>query len=163
MVDMSRVNRIWNHPLYQTHLHQLLEAEEEREFCRHTVEHFLDVARLTYIFVLEAGLSISREVIYAAALLHDIGRRMQYDQGIPHEKASAGIAKEILPECGFSGEETGMRCFGLRHAWKNIFLIPWRQLWSERRRRRGWSTMRCTRRWSISWHMELPAGSERNG
>ena len=72
MVDMSRVNRIWNHPLYQTHLHQLLEAEEEREFCRHTVEHFLDVARLTYIFVLEAGLSVSREVIYAAALLHDI-------------------------------------------------------------------------------------------
>ncbi|MGI6006088.1 MAG: HD domain-containing protein [Ruminococcus sp.] len=105
MQDMSRVNRIWNHPLYQEHLKNLLEAEQGREFCRHTVEHFLDVARLSYIYVLEAGLSIPKDVIYGAALLHDIGRRLQYDQGIPHEKASAEIAGKILPDCGFSPEE----------------------------------------------------------
>ncbi|MGI6010133.1 MAG: HD domain-containing protein [Ruminococcus sp.] len=106
MRDMERVNRIWNHPLYQKHLKSLLEAEQERAFCRHTVEHFLDVARLTYIFVLEAGISIPKDVIYGAALLHDIGRRQQYDHGIPHEKASAEIAGQILPECGYTEEES---------------------------------------------------------
>ncbi len=105
MQDMSRVDRIWNHPLYQQHLKGLLEAEQKREFCRHTPEHFLDVARLTYIFALEAGLSISKDIIYGAALLHDIGRKQQYDHGIPHEKASAAIAEQILPECGYAKEE----------------------------------------------------------
>ena len=43
---MDRVNQIWNHPLYQTELRKLQLLEADREFCRHTPEHFLDVARL---------------------------------------------------------------------------------------------------------------------
>ena len=43
---MDRVNQIWNHPLYQNELNKLQLLETDREFCRHTPEHFLDVARL---------------------------------------------------------------------------------------------------------------------
>ena len=32
---------------------------------------------------------------------------MQYESAIPHEKASAMLASDILDECGFSEEEKG--------------------------------------------------------
>lgn len=102
---MERVNRIWAHPVYQEHLYKTLESEKDRVFCRHTPEHFLDTARLCYIFSLESGLKIPKDVIYAAALLHDIGRHLQYEQGLPHEKASAQIAEGILSDCGYTEEE----------------------------------------------------------
>ena len=47
-------------------------------------------------------------MIYAAALLHDMGRVRQYRDGTEHHEESARIAARILPECGFS-EESGKR------------------------------------------------------
>ena len=92
---MDRVNQIWNHPLYQTELHKLQLLEADREFCRHTPEHFLDVARLAYIRALEENYSVSKELIYCTALLHDIGRARQYEDGTPHDEAGAAIAGQI--------------------------------------------------------------------
>lgn len=103
---MGRVHKIYGHPLFQKCLEENREAEKERVFCRHDMTHNLDVARLSYIFSLERGYRISKEEIYAAALLHDIGKWQQYKDGTPHEKASALLAKEILKEAGFSKEES---------------------------------------------------------
>lgn len=80
-------------------------AEEGRRFCHHDMGHFLDVARLAMIFALQEGQPLPEEMIYAAALLHDIGRWRQYEDGTPHEKASALLAPEILAESGFTKEE----------------------------------------------------------
>ena len=102
---MDRVNQIWKHPLYQTELHKLQLLEADREFRRHTPEHFLDVARLAYIRALEENYSVSKELIYCTALLHDIGRARQYEDGTPHDEAGAVIAEQILKELGFSPEE----------------------------------------------------------
>ena len=102
---MDRVNQIWKHPLYQTELHKLQLLEADREFCRHTPEHFLDVARLAYIRALEENYAVSKELIYCTALLHDIGRARQYEDGTPHDEAGAVIAEQILKELGFSPEE----------------------------------------------------------
>lgn len=102
---MKRVNQILFHPQYQHALEQIKIWEQNREFCRHTLEHFLDVARLAYIRCLEQGEDVKKDVIYAAALLHDIGRHRQYADGTPHEVASACLADEILPECSYSEEE----------------------------------------------------------
>ena len=102
---MDRVNQIWKHPLYQTELHKLQLLEADREFCIHTPEHFLDVARLAYIRALEENYSVSKELIYCTALLHDIGRARQYEDGTPHDEAGAVIAEQILKELGFSPEE----------------------------------------------------------
>ena len=102
---MKRVNAIWRHEEYQKSLRKIEAWEREREFCRHTPEHFLDTARLAWILVLEAGIQADKELIYAAGLLHDIGRFRQYEEGIPHEQAGVQLAEEILKDCGFGPGE----------------------------------------------------------
>lgn len=102
---MERVNRILNNPTYREYLKKIEICEVDRIFCRHNMEHFLDVARIAYIMVLEQGLKISKEVVYAIALLHDVGRWIQYEKGIPHEQASAELSKELLDDSGFTAEE----------------------------------------------------------
>ena len=103
--DMERVHKIYTHPLWKLHMDQLREAEKERIFCKHGIEHLLDVARIAYIENLEKNCHIAKELIYAAALLHDIGRYAQYSQGISHETAGIEIASEILKNCEFKREE----------------------------------------------------------
>ena len=109
---MRRVNAIWQHPLYQTYYRRLEELEQDRPFCRHQMSHLLDTARIACIRSLEAGLGLDREVIYAAAILHDIGKSLQYEKQIPHEAAVRRIAAEILgtlpPDAAFSEAETEM-------------------------------------------------------
>lgn len=97
--ETNRISLIWQHPLYQKHCEKIQELEKDRIFCRHTPEHFLDVARLMYIYSLENKLNLSREIIYATALLHDIGRAQQYLSGISHDIAGAEIAGKILQIC----------------------------------------------------------------
>lgn len=93
---MKRINWILNHPLYLSAYHTLEALETDRPFCRHQLPHLLDVARIAYIRSLEQSLPIPKPVIYAAAVLHDIGKGEQYTKQIPHEIASYEIAKRIL-------------------------------------------------------------------
>ncbi|MCD7888187.1 MAG: HD domain-containing protein [Clostridiales bacterium] len=102
---MERVNQILRHPLFREKLAEIDRLEENRIFCRHGLEHLLSVARLAYLRSLEEGLGLDREQIYAAALLHDIGRGEQYLRGTPHDRAGAVCAEEILTDCGFSAPE----------------------------------------------------------
>ncbi len=102
---MERVNSILENKSYREYLRKNQAAEEGRIFCCHNMEHFLDVARIAYILNLEEELQISKELIYATALLHDIGRHVQYADGTPHEKAGAKLAEDILRECEFDEAE----------------------------------------------------------
>ncbi len=127
---MDRINSICRHPEYIEKMNVIRLAEAGRIYCCHDMDHLLDVARLMYIRSLETGLirgggkfaeggrpsmnegrsensvRISKEMIYAAALLHDIGRADQYTNGTPHDEAGAKTAEHILSECGFTPEET---------------------------------------------------------
>lgn len=103
---MDTINRIICQPVYQQHLRQNAESESERIFCNHHFEHLLAVARLTYIFMLETGNPyITREMAYAAGLLHDIGRWQEYRTGLDHAEASANLAGPILDAAGFSADQ----------------------------------------------------------
>lgn len=102
---MERVNQILEHELFRKCYKKIEKWEKKREFCRHNMGHFLDVARIAYIYNLEENLQIDKELIYAAAMLHDIGRFKQYEDKTPHEKASLKYAPKILEDCGFSGQE----------------------------------------------------------
>ena len=58
-----------------------------------------------YIYALEEHLELPKELIYAAALLHDIGRAQQYQYNIPHDIAGVEIAREILTDLHFTEQE----------------------------------------------------------
>ena len=105
---MDRIDRIMGHPVFVENLQKNKAAETGRDFCRHDMVHFLDVARIGTIISLERCIPIDRELIYGAALLHDIGKHRQYEEGIPHEQASASIAAGILADCGFTRREMEM-------------------------------------------------------
>ena len=102
---MKNIDIIMNNSMYTESLEKLKKYEENREFCNHTIEHFIDVARIAYIMVLEEKLSVSKEVIYAIGLLHDIGRVRQYEEGIHHDIASVEMSREILKETSFTEQE----------------------------------------------------------
>lgn len=102
---MERIDRICRHPLWKESVAEIQRLEEGRIFCRHNPAHYLDVARIAYIENLEQNIGIPKEMIYAAALLHDIGRHRQYLEGTPHEEAGAVLSGQILRDCGFSERE----------------------------------------------------------
>lgn len=105
---MERVDKILQNSFYRECLVKISDWEEKRQFCRHDSNHFLNVARIAYIINLEENLDIDKEMIYAAALLHDIGRFKQYENGYDHALASAELAQLILKEAGFDEAETEM-------------------------------------------------------
>lgn len=107
---MERINQIINHSKYIDLMDKLNLYEQNRIYCKHDLTHQLDVARIAYIIVLEKGLRIEKELLYAAALLHDIGRVKTYETGEEHHEAGAKLANEILKECGFNEDERNEIC-----------------------------------------------------
>ena len=111
--EMTRVRAVWEHPVFQRELARLEELERDRPFCRHGIQHLLDTARIMRILNLEQGLGFSREVVYATALLHDVGKAGQYAGGEPHEVAGERLARKILesapPDTRFA-PMTSTRC-----------------------------------------------------
>ena len=124
---MERVNRIIKQKLYLEYVQRIKTWERDRIFCKHDMSHFLDVCRLAEIEWMELRLQamgekvcevsdnpadagdkkqVDRELIYAAGLLHDIGRWQEYESGIRHEIAGSKLAYEILQETGFGEKET---------------------------------------------------------
>ena len=103
--NMIRVDRILNHPEFKESMRMIRILEKERIFCCHGMEHLLDVARIAYIANLEAGLGLKKDVVYAAGLLHDVGKYLQYQHGTPHHVTSAGIGQKILDDAGYVKDE----------------------------------------------------------
>lgn len=105
---MEKYQKITNHKKFIKYLEQITEIEKDRVFCRHNVEHLIDVARIAYILNLEQELGLSKDVIYGAALLHDIGKVKQYKKRIPHEITGSVKCEQILRECGYEKQEIGL-------------------------------------------------------
>lgn len=102
---LSRTDKILDNASYKAYLNRIEAHEKERELCGHNLAHFIDVARIATILSLEEGVNFSRDHIYAAALLHDIGRHVQYEEGTPHEIASAELSIPILVAAGYTSDE----------------------------------------------------------
>lgn len=122
--DMDRINKIIKNELYLEFIDKIKECEKSRIFCKHDPVHFMDVCRLAEIDWLNYRFKemsdsqetrsasersdlryITREMLYACGLLHDIGRWQEYENGVSHEIASANLAWDILTDSGFDDEE----------------------------------------------------------
>lgn len=107
MISIPRVNRIVEHPLFQEYSARNALAETQRRFCRHGFDHGLAVARIAYIVLREEdNTSLSKEIIYAAGVLHDQGRWREYETGEDHADIGSELVKPILKDAGYSPEET---------------------------------------------------------
>ena len=102
---MERINCILGDSDFIGYIAKTGELEKDRIFCHHDMNHLLDVCRISWILNLEEGLSLDKEKVYAAALLHDIGRWVEYETGQDHATASGELAGDILDRCGFSHDE----------------------------------------------------------
>lgn len=115
---MNRVEQILQDSFYQECMIRNQAKEVDRKFCKHTIQHVIDVARIAYIIMMEsgdlnrfieehglAGRPVGKEIIYAAALLHDIGRWQEYETGKDHASLGASLAVEILERAGFNRGE----------------------------------------------------------
>ncbi|MEG0971295.1 MAG: HD domain-containing protein [Lachnospiraceae bacterium] len=94
-----------NNTTYLEVVKQIEEYEKKRKFCRHGLEHYLSVARIAYIMNLEQELHQDKEFIYLCALLHDIGRVYEYENGQPHELGGVVLAKKFLEEIDYPQEK----------------------------------------------------------
>lgn len=106
--SMIRIDKIIQNSIVLQYMDKMEQLEKGRPFCKHGWSHVQDVARIAYILKLERGLEYDREVIYAAALLHDLGRVQEYEDGTPHEQAGAIVAEQILRETGFEEMEISL-------------------------------------------------------
>ena len=99
--EMTRVRAVWERPVFQRELARLEELEHDRPFCRHGAQHLLDTARIMWILNLEQGLGFSREVVYATALLHDVGKAGQILESAP-------------PDARFAPDDVDQMCLAIR-------------------------------------------------
>ena len=98
---MERVHCLIASPVYRDYLKLIGEKEAARIFCKHDFAHSLDVARLCWIFLLENGAGYTRDLVYGAALLHDIGRWMEYNGEGCHASRGAQLAEPLLVRAGY--------------------------------------------------------------
>lgn len=100
---MNIVENLLNHPNFRAAIDTIEKNEVTRIFCRHGLDHCLDVARITWILSLENARPFDKETIYLAALLHDLGRSVD---NANHDKESMRLAAQLLPECGADATRT---------------------------------------------------------
>ena len=114
---MDRVERILGDAFYKKQIKKIYESEYEREYCRHGFGHAVSVARIAYILALEEkrpGPGIRKDVIYAAALLHDIGRYTPEEEKMSHHEAGATVAERVLQRAGYTEDERIEICGAIR-------------------------------------------------
>ncbi len=99
-MELEIANKVLADSLYIRTVEELAGLERDRIFCRHDMEHFLSVARITLLLCSELQIAADPDTVYTAALLHDIGRIEQYRDGTPHDRAGVQKARVILERVG---------------------------------------------------------------
>lgn len=109
-----------DNPFFVECMSKIQIMETHRIYCGHGFQHLIDVARIAYIIMLESGdihrfaeendlnLRMAKEIIYATALLHDIGRWKEYETGEDHALVSADLAFGLLEDEGFNEKEVSL-------------------------------------------------------
>lgn len=69
--------------------------------------HTLDHTKRVYALSMQIGegLPISKKVVQAAALLHDVGRPTESEEGVSHSILSGEMSKPLLLELGYTEPE----------------------------------------------------------
>lgn len=122
MIGLVRADNILKNDDFKQAVRLIEQAEADRIYCRHGLAHLLDVARIGALLLHEKAADMPElvkeldiDMIYAAALVHDLGRAMEYADGTLHDKGSVIYAQKILPECGFDEGEVADIVMAVSH------------------------------------------------
>ena len=115
---LGRIGVVRKDPFYLDCLSLNGERERDRLFCRHDYRHMVLVSQISCKIIKQTGglsklikteglngIKPALEVVYAAGLLHDMGRWRQYDTGEDHALAGSVMAGSVLKRAGFSERE----------------------------------------------------------
>ncbi|NLF46399.1 MAG: HD domain-containing protein [Syntrophomonadaceae bacterium] len=136
---MKRIDLLLQDSLYNEYLHRNAREEMDQRLCRHDINHHFTVAQMTFslmlnnndweIFLEETGIdsqAAAKEVVYAAGLLHDIGKWKEYRDGEDLAACSARLSRTILPRALFTPDEIEIICRAIceqRNINKDISLL----------------------------------------
>ncbi len=123
---MKYVSLLLENKEYIRTLRKISAYERERIYCKHDFAHLMDVARLMWQRALEDNLRLDKEMVYLAALLHDVGRIKEYEEGISHDAAGRELAGEILLHIGYPTEKTPdiLEAIGMHREKENVSASP---------------------------------------
>ena len=94
-------------------------------------------------------------MIYAAGLLHDIGRYEQMEKGTPHHLAGARLAERILTDCDFSLTEQKSILAAIRsHRVKDTAETPLFSRYLYRADKQSRNCLYCPERNACNWPEE---------
>ncbi|HBV99304.1 MAG TPA: phosphohydrolase [Desulfotomaculum sp.] len=118
VIGLGRIGAVRKDPFYLDCLLLNGERERDRLFCRHDYRHMVLVSQISWRIIKQtdgleslikteglSGKMSALEVVYAAGLLHDMGRWRQYDTGEDHALAGSAMAGSVLKRAGFSERE----------------------------------------------------------
>lgn len=108
------INKLLSNKNYLEIIDKINNLEANRKFCKHGLEHALDVARIGYIINLEEKLNYEKEMIYLAAFLHDIGRGNNID-GVSHHQSGQDIAYNILLDIEYPEDKIEIICNAIKN------------------------------------------------
>lgn len=124
-MNKDKIELILEHELFVNNMKKCMDYEKERIYCKHDIYHSFDVARICYIIILENKMNYSRELVYALALLHDIGRARQYEFGEKHNEVGSELAAIIMHDVGFQVQEISLvKNVILEHSGEHILEPP---------------------------------------
>lgn len=110
---MNKINEIITHPLFIEKLREIEVYERNRKFCKHDISHYFEVNKIMMELNIKHKLGYSDEMICGGALLHDLGKAIQYKDGTNHQEAGIEIAKRILKDCQYDNEEIEIICLAI--------------------------------------------------
>ncbi len=114
----------------------ILKMTEYEDGCLERVNHFLKVWAFAKVIAEGEGFpEETREILEAAAVVHDIGIRVCLEKyghcrGPAQEKEGPPLALAMLPLCGYTAAETARVCFlvGHHHTAAGVEGDDWRAL-----------------------------------
>lgn len=113
--SQDRIQCLLANRQFITYMDQNATAEKDRLFCRHGLDHSLAVAEAAVVMAQAQQQPIKDDVVYAAGLLHDIGRWREYAAKEDHALVGSVLAVEILRNCGYNREEEQTVIMAIKH------------------------------------------------
>jgi len=113
--NQDRIQCLLGNKQFIAYMAQNEAAEKDRLFCRHGLDHGLAVAEVAVAMAQAHKQPIKYDVVYAAGLLHDIGRWREYAAKEDHALVGSVLAVEILRDCGYNREEEQTVIMAIKH------------------------------------------------